>query len=388
MADTLSLSTTDTQPIASSTTSPRTANTLTSITALARFEFELHRGNEGTKILMIEWRDEDESRHNNKGQWQISWPGKRTTFAAEDNTNNTNRRYFLLLPGETVPQHVSIVYHHHHTPPSNTIDENNNNNRKEQTTLQTTLTPLPAIFTPELGVSSKTCGRKGVLHTIWAKHRLQVLDREIEYESETNMEGIALDMALSEKKWIHENFGLAQTSSVSRRPAPLDVSRTTGTGTANGPISPSLQSPRTPGGRRLTDKLKGLSLMTSPDTTLPSTSSSTSTSTDTKTDLRSDPSTRRIVPLSPPTALQSQQAQTTSSLSSIAQNTIPAPTPITRPDRPTREESNEEQDLFAVAMSPRSPDEPRSPFSLVGEDEDGPGHGLQGGAFARIKGLR
>ena len=86
------------EPIARS---PTTEDTLQSVTALARFEFEAGKGSYGTKIIMVEWQDEEKSRHN--GTWQVSWPGKRMTIAADDNpSDTTNRLYFLLPPGENV----------------------------------------------------------------------------------------------------------------------------------------------------------------------------------------------------------------------------------------------------------------------------------------------
>jgi hypothetical protein len=63
-----------------------------------------------------------------------------------------------------------------------------------------------------------------------------------------NGEGIGLEMALQEKQWIEENFGVV-----------TKIQETL-------PLSPS--SPRSPGGSsgggRLAEKLKGLKLGTSP----------------------------------------------------------------------------------------------------------------------------
>lgn len=105
--------------------------------------------------------------------------------------------------------------------------------------------PLPAIFPPELGVSATTQGRKGVLHTIWAKKRISVLQQEIELEMK-NGEGVGLEMVVQEKQWIEDNFGVGAK------------------------VIPDLQyiasptSPKSPGGSgRLSEKLKGLKLGTS-----------------------------------------------------------------------------------------------------------------------------
>lgn len=192
------------------------APALSSSGALARFEFESGRGNEGTKILMVEWSSED------AGDWEVAWDGKSTTLPAKDGTEERlHRLYFLLLPGSSVPPIVKL---------------SQKGGRRMQTN------PLPAIFPPELGLSATTQGRKGVLHTVWAKQRLSVLQMEIEREMSTNGEGVGLEMAMQEKTWIEENFGVVPK--VAAEP-------------------PYPTSPKTPGGGRLSEKLKGLKLGTS-----------------------------------------------------------------------------------------------------------------------------
>jgi hypothetical protein len=220
---------------------PRVANKLQSITALARFEFEPGKGNEGTKILMVEWEDDDLTR-SPVGSWHVSWDGKRTVLPADEQANDHVRRcYFLLPPGTTIPPVVTLTYE---PPPSSAATV------KKQDAIQ--VNPLPAIFPPELGITARSAGRKGVLHTIWAKKRLQVLEKEIKDESAYNPEGVALEMALQEKEWIESNFG------VGGRPAALQISTLPAVplSPTNTPISPT-------GGRRLTEKLKGLKLQTS-----------------------------------------------------------------------------------------------------------------------------
>lgn len=69
--------------------------------------------------------------------------------------------------------------------------------------------PLPAIFPPELGVNVQV--QKGVLHTIWAQKRLSALQDEIALEMK-NGEGVGLEIALREKKWIEDNFGVISKS--------------------------------------------------------------------------------------------------------------------------------------------------------------------------------
>jgi hypothetical protein len=196
------------------------APALSSSKALARFEFESGRGNEGTKVLMVEWNDDSAS----TGDWEIEWSGKSTVLSAKDGADGTlHRIYFLLAPGASIPPIVKL-----------------SQNGK---TIQTN--PLPAIFPPELGVSATTAGKKGVLHTVWSKQRLSVLQKEIEAEMKKNGEGIGLEMALQEKQWIEENFGVS-AKVVSEMQYPT---------------SPT--SPKTPGGGRLSEKLKGLKLGTS-----------------------------------------------------------------------------------------------------------------------------
>lgn len=198
-----------------------------SSTALARFEFESGRGNEGTKILMVEWEDENaEGSTKNMGDWEVSWEGKSTVLSARDGAEGkTHRLYFLLAPGASIPRIIKL-------------------SQVGGATIQTN--PLPAIFPPELGLTARQAGRKGVLHTIWAKKRISILQKEIETEMKTNGEGIGLEMAMQEKQWIEENFG------VGPRITQPDLQ-----------YNATPTSPKTPGGGRLSEKLKGLKLGTS-----------------------------------------------------------------------------------------------------------------------------
>lgn len=212
---------------ASSSSGAELAPALSSSTALARFEFESGRGNEGTKILMVEWEDEEEGTDGakNMGDWEVSWEGKTTVLSARDGAEGKlHRLYFLLAPGASIPRIVKL-------------------SQRGGKTMQTN--PLPAIFPPELGLTARQAGRKGVLHTIWAKKRISVLQKEIEAEMKTNGEGIGLEMAMQEKQWIEENFG------VGAKTVP-DMSSI---------ATPS--SPKSPSGGRLSEKLKGLKLGTS-----------------------------------------------------------------------------------------------------------------------------
>lgn len=212
---------------------------ISSANALARFEFEAGHGREGTKILMVEWEDDDTTR-GVRGEWHISWEGKgkTTVLSAEDQpSNDVNRIYFMLAPGVAVPSSLTLT-HRPQDPDRKTVVWHTN--------------PLPAIFPPELGASARAAGTKGILHTIWAKKRLQVLQKEIDAESKNNVEGIGFLMALQEKEWIEQTFG------ISTRPAGLSISLAEPTVAQLGPASP-----RSPGGGRLMEKLRGLKLGTS-----------------------------------------------------------------------------------------------------------------------------
>lgn len=223
-----------------------------SILALARFEFEAGKGNDGTKILMIEWEDDDLTRSSTDGSWNVSWAGKTSVLPADERPSDSLRRfYFLLPPNTTIPPVVTLYYEPRSTP-SNITDSVNPPPSKPRDALR--LNPLPAIFPAELGATGRTAGKKGVLHTIWAKKRLRVLEAEIAAETRNNIEGIALHMAIQEKEWIEENFGVG-----SRAVDSVASSHDSSNSSSNYPATPV--SPIS--GRKLTDKLKGLKLQTS-----------------------------------------------------------------------------------------------------------------------------
>jgi hypothetical protein len=113
--------------------------------------------------------------------------------------------------------------------------------------------PMPAIFPAGLGGSGEEAGRRGVLHTIWARKRLAELEAEIKAEAKENAESVGLEMALQEKVWIFDHFGLKSEKGVPEVPA-LRIPTAT-----MGPASP-----RSPIGGRLGEKLRGLKLATSP----------------------------------------------------------------------------------------------------------------------------
>lgn len=324
------------------------APALSSSGALARFEFESGRGNEGTKILMVEWSDaEDGAAPVNMGDWEVSWEGKTTSLSAKDGAEGKlHRLYFLLAPGASIPPIVKL-------------------SQKGGRTMQTN--PLPAIFPPELGISATTQGRKGVLHTVWAKKRLSVLQKEIEHEMKTNGEGVGLEMAMQEKQWIEENFG------VGPKVIP-DVGYT---------ASPT--SPKTPGGGRLSEKLRGLGLKTgTSELTMPASTVSMDSSSSISDGRSNNPLSpdlgdvavssfslfhggtsrpQRAVAQSPPQSLVAKQNDArhnsrVSSLDAIASGHM------------SEADTETEDELFAVKLSPRSPEMKKSPFSFTAKDTE------------------
>jgi hypothetical protein len=406
---------------------------LSSSNALARFEFEPGRSKEGTKVLMVEWED-DATTRDIEGDWEISWEGKRTVLPARehaqpetggannesDNAQNSaelsapapvNRLYFLLGAGVAVPTTVRLQKGH--------VNWRTN--------------PLPAIFSPELGATARAAGKKGVLHTIWAKKRLQVLQKEIDVEARDNAEGVGLEMAVAEKEWIEANFGVI--SKPSGIVVPLQQQQQQGGGsTLNSPTSP-----RSPGGGRLMDKLKGLRLGTTTEALSPGGSSLATEvpqtvdtfnplspeSSDvavgsfgafaalkgmpTPSSLAAKPSqTPSIAPASaatapqlgqpqqqprrmqaqrPPDSFAAQQRQaglgslnalgsnngptSNTGFSSFEEATFARPAPAAAPAAvvpPSSAAPQDEDDLFALPMSPRSPEMTKSPFSFAASD--------------------
>jgi len=337
--------------------------------ALARFEFEPGRSKDGTKILMVEWEEDDATRKINV-DWELSWEGKKTVLPARDQTKelkeeaSVNRLYFLLGPGVAVPTQVRL--------------------QKGSVTWRTN--PLPAIFAPELGATARQAGKKGVLHTIWAKKRLQVLQSEIDSESKNNTESIGLEMAIAEKEWIEQNFGVVG------KPAKISIPGQGAMASAIGSLN-SPASPRSPGGGRLMDKLKGLKLGTSTsdlngaprdgapladfhNPLSPESSDVAVGSVSSFAALKGVPppsvvaarspsasqEQRRIVAQRPPGSFAAQQRQQEGmgSLNAFASNDIGFSS--------SQPGEDNEDDLFALPMSPRSPDMAKSPFSFGAQD--------------------
>lgn len=338
--------------------------------ALARFEFEPGRSKDGTKVLMVEWEDDDTTK-GIEADWELSWEGKKTVLPASTLPKGpqdevpVNRLYFLLGPGVTVPTQVRL--------------------QKGSVTWRTN--PLPAIFAPELGATAREAGKKGVLHTIWAKKRVQVLQSEIDAESKDNTEGVGLEMAVAEKEWIEKNFGVVP------KPSRIAIP---GQGGAMASTMASLNSPtspRSPGGGRLMDKLKGLKLGTGATDLNGSTKENAAASDDyhplspessdvavgsfgsfaalkgmpPPSNLSAKPSQqpqaqRRIAVQRPPESLAAQQRQQDGMGSLNAFAAADTGFASTKPD------DDDEGDLFALPMSPRSPEMTKSPFSFGAQD--------------------
>ncbi|OTA91329.1 hypothetical protein M434DRAFT_352134 [Hypoxylon sp. CO27-5] len=272
--------------------------------ALARFEFETGRGNEGSKILMVEW---DPTPTGEDG-WVVTWDGKKTTFPVsekveddedyveekgDENQQRRQRVYFLLPSSATVPPLVTIS----HAGSGRVLNAK----------------CMPAIFAPGLGIGSRDAGRRGVLHTVWARRRAEQLQDEIRAELRDNSESVGLEMAVQERLWIIDHFGLDD----------LRLPEANAHATAAPPTSPMVpQSPRSPIGGRLGEKLRGLKLATS------------------AADLAN--------PIASLDAMLGGNAQQAAAIA------------------PETQSKETEDELFALPMSPRSPEmKAKSPFALL-----------------------
>ncbi|KAF2265692.1 hypothetical protein CC78DRAFT_532356 [Lojkania enalia] len=353
--------TTPNRPVTDEVESP----SISSTNALARFEFEAGHGREGTKILMVEWEDDDTTR-GIRGDWHISWEGKTTVLPADDQpSNDVNRMYFLLPPGVAVPSSVTLT----HQPQDGT-----------RAPVVWHTNPLPAIFPPELGASARAAGKKGILHTIWAKKRLQVLQKEIDAESKTNVEGIAFLLAVQEKEWIEQTFG------VTAKPSGLNISLTE---PMVAPLGPA--SPRSPGGGRLMEKLRGLKLGTSekdlaaksesgdiPHSNPLSPESSDVAVSSFAAFKGTNPSVLAAKPPQPPQTTSRKVAAHIPPPSVVAQqhefpgmaslNALSSPPPVFQSRGQPPPDDDNDDGLFALPISPRSPEMTKSPFSFAGNE--------------------
>ncbi|KAI1137947.1 hypothetical protein F5Y05DRAFT_66464 [Hypoxylon sp. FL0543] len=318
--------------------------------ALARFEFEAGRGNEGSKILMVEW---DPTPTGEDG-WAVTWDGKTTTFPVgerveddeedhgegrgEGNRQRRQRVYFLLPSDATVPPLVTIS----HAGSARALHAK----------------CMPAIFAPGLGVGSRDAGRRGVLHTVWARRRAEQLQDEIRAELRDNSESVGLEMAVQERLWIIDHFGLDDL-----RPAEAIASSV-----AAPPASPMVpQSPRSPIGGRLGEKLRGLKLATSPADLVASPSGNHFSQ-------QQNPHLSRPDPPPPPNPNRRESEATPSrtggnnaggvaSLDAVLGANKQQQAAAAAPETQSKETEDE---LFALPMSPRSPEmKAKSPFALL-----------------------
>ncbi|PTB64108.1 hypothetical protein BBK36DRAFT_27282, partial [Trichoderma citrinoviride] len=330
---------------------------------LARFEFSDH----GTKILMVEWYPgaptlagqdttttpsvdvvSSDKAHDSTvvdaAAWEVSWAGKSTFLPARDTDDEDDARrrvYFMLPPDAPVPATVTIA-----CPGRPSL----------------VLKPLPAIFPEHFHAES---GPRGVLHTIWAKKRLRELELEMEAEMRVNPESVGLEMALAEKQWIVDNFLRAP-------PSPPPASNATA------------MAPRSPVSGRLGDKLKGLRLATSPADLVPSPAGKHLIHTcliHHHMTTYAIPSLRSFIAPKPANTFTSPDSQShmlsplggdiaVSSFSAISRTRPTGPMSLDAalkgdavPSQPDAQDA--EDDLFALPMSPRSPDMIKSPFSAL-----------------------
>lgn len=124
--------------------------------AWARFEFETGCGNEGTKVLVVEWDPTadgqgSESARPNLDGWRVTWEGKisRDKNEVKEVEGRTTFRVLILIEDEA--QVPSVV----------TISQASSGHRL-------IARPMPAIYTPALGADvAKAAGKRGVLHTQW-----------------------------------------------------------------------------------------------------------------------------------------------------------------------------------------------------------------------------
>lgn len=295
--------------------------------ALARFEFEKGKANEGTKILMIEWKtsQSDGSSPQDQEGWEVDFDGKAASFPlSEEDDSGTRRVYFLIAPQVTIPPSVTIS--------------------QPRTGRKLVTKSMPAIFAPGLGVDSKDAGKRGVLHTLWAKKRLSQLEEEVRKELQDNSEGIGLEMVIQERQWIVEHFGIEQPN-VEEQPMPL-------------PLPPTPQTPRSPIGGRLGERLRGLKLATSSSDLRGKTGGNSNqhvhSLSPAELPVPAAPAYSSLVPN--PHAPNMASGAVVASLDAMMGNDKP---PIASEGRETEDE------LFALPMSPRSPEMKTSPFSLL-----------------------
>ncbi|KAL1891641.1 hypothetical protein Sste5346_007557 [Sporothrix stenoceras] len=343
---------------------------------LSRFEFEPDKGNEGTKVLMVEWDDSgysttlgardipgkptgDNTRQDfettPENDWMVIWEGKdnHNVLAASDNAaslaSTARRTYFLLPPGTTVPPLVRITRGSRVCVGSG--------KESEATDLWTK--PMPAIYPTSLGSDAGRAGGRGVLHTLWAKHRLAGLEAEIEAEMKANSESIGLQIALQEHDWVSDHFGIGEPSGLRTSPPYM-----------SSPASPTASRaamPRSPIGGKLGEKLKGLRLATSPAELaaalqVKTAASSTCATVGTQSTRALDEPVSVGTRLGLRTSIESHNG-VHNSLDAVISDSQAVNNNARVDDNSV--DADAEDELFALPLSPRSPEMPRSPFSLL-----------------------
>lgn len=316
----------------------------TATTHLARFEFSSDGG--GTKVLMVEWQpgaagaavtpkppNTGATGASDPEGWDIAWIGKSTNLPANDSDQNGSRRrvFFLLPPDASVPATVTI-----------TPTGSNGTEQHGMAEGSIEVKPLPAIFPASF---DSEAGPRGVLHTLWARRRVAELEKEMDAEMRTNPESVGLEMALVEKQWIEENF-LTKASQP-------QVIRIPDSGGGDASIMTPL-SPRSPGGK-LSEKLRGLRLATTPADLIPSPSANTFTHASAVTADGSDVAVSSLSAIS-----QSNRANEIASLDAALKGNA-----LTSNSTKTSTSRDDEDELFALPMSPRSPEMKKSPFSML-----------------------
>ncbi|KAG5973163.1 hypothetical protein E4U58_005607 [Claviceps cyperi] len=259
--------------------------------------------------------------------WEVSWPGKSTFLPARetddedddvDKAGPRRRVYFLLPPEASIPAQVTI------TPPGRS---------------PILVKPLPAIFPPGFNLEA---GLRGVLHTLWAKKRLSELEREMEAEMRTNTESVGLEMAMTEKDWIIANF--LEPNPPSPSPGPCD-----GVSVVPVPL-------RSPGPGRLADKLKGLQLGTSAADLVPSSTVKPSHGPRSPSQTSHPPHGGHSIHPSESSVLRDSPYSMPQSLDAAIRGEA---APVSASSR------DGEDELFALPLSPRSPDMKRGPFNTL-----------------------
>jgi hypothetical protein len=209
---------------------------------------------------------------------------------------------------------------------------------------------------------------------MWAARRLQRLEQEIEDEAKTNCEGIAFQLVLSEREWIENEFGVTVRGAELASPSTNYLPRLQPTGGLNiinplsrGDASLSPSSPLSPGGSRLSEKLKGLKLQTNPESSVQPAEDEVAVppckGKIQKLVAEKGTSTAAVTPPSP--SKPNKVTEATSIGTMLAGDTSSQSSEI---GSMAGSGVDEEEELFALPLSPRSPEMAKSPFSWAAED--------------------